>query len=121
MKYAHVLWQVFKVKRLISNSGKTSFLLGIDFDSIYIIKELNSDDDREVSVISGPKIVKPTFAINQIASYEMRGKYLTFRVMDPSNSKSELYCLESDHIRQIFNKMDFILRRLKGMSVPTNV
>lgn len=97
-----------------------SFLLGIDFDYVYMILDSRSVDDGEETAISGPRAVKPTFLINQISAYEMRGKYLTFRVVDPQTSKTELYCIESAQVRQIHNKIDFILRKLKGMSVPGN-
>lgn len=89
-----------------------SFLLGIDFDNVYMISEAaKSETDNSGFIVT--KTVQPAFPISHIANFELRGKRIILTVVEPRTKEADEFNLESVDARQIYSKLDIIINKLK--------
>lgn len=110
--------QVFQVRRIGQGQTRTNFMLGIDFEYLYIIqdslKKLNgTGEPAEGAASVAQKTIKPNFYFSDILEYQLiQGSLLQLIVKRDEHLGREVYMLEGEKIRQIFNKIDFIRRHL---------
>ena len=110
-------YEVFPAKKR-SRQGvvRPTSCWGIDAESIFIITDTtgrHTEDSFSQSLLS-QRVIKPSFPITCITSYGMFDqRYLRITVkLDKLNE--EIYLLESDNMKRIHNKIQYILTEVYG-------
>ena len=95
----------------------TPAVLGIDSQWIYLVE----DSPTHPEVSSHKPVVRkllPYMAIASVDSCSLEARLLEIRAKDPGGGSTSKISIESDAARQIYNKLDFILRKLRGYPAP---
>ena len=103
-----------------SRYPRSSALVGIDYNFVYIVDRDPDANEQETATRRGvgAQVVTPRFAISSIQNYSIVNDQLIIRSISTQNSEYIQIFIESNFIRQIYNKLDFILRKLRGYPAP---
>ncbi len=110
-----VAQQVFQVRRVGQGQARASFMLGIDFQYLYLIKDaLRNPGSAEAAASVAQKTIKPNFFFSDVLEYQLiQGSLLQLIVRrDDLPGGREVFMLEGEKVRQIFNKIHFIKRNI---------